>query len=497
MERICGLNPEIFKPYDIRGVYGEDFQPHHFYVIAQAFARVMRPRKVAVGYDVRTHSPELWEHVVEGLSDAGVEVFNIGPVSTDMMYFAVANYDLDGGLIVSASHNPAEWNGIKMVRREAVPISEDSGLKAIRDETLSMLRAGERDRAPKRGFVHALNVLEDYCLHVKSFANLQNLRPLKVVLNANHGFAGLVASKILEGTPVEPFPLFCEPDGTFSDIPLGRPDPLIPENRKRTSEAVREKGADFGVAWDADADRCFFFDENGAFIEGCYIGARLAQLLISRSGEENPKVIYDPRVVWVVRDAVEEAKGQPVLNKCGHSFIKERMRKEDALFGTEASAHYYFRRNFYADNGMVPFILVLEWVSRNGKLSQWVDELRKKYPVSGEINFEFPEKADMSKVRGEMERLLGELEELARKGEFDPQHRAQVEEKVDGLSIHFLKPDGKRAWRFNLRASKTEPRLRLNVEAFEDEQLLKDGTEKVVSFVEKHGWTRKTKLYWE
>ena len=294
-----------------------------------------------------------------------------------------------------------------------------------------------------------------------------------------------MAERLLEGTEVEIVErIFFEPDGTFAKIPNGRPDPLRPENQSITVETTRHQGADLATAWDADADRCFFFDENGQFVDGCYITARLAEILVGRRGGGG--VVYDPRLIWAVEDRVTAAGGTLLMNKCGHSFIKERMRKDDALFGGESSAHYYFRRNFYTDNGMVPFLLVLEHLCTSGQtMSAWVGELRERFPVSGEVNFKFE---DIALVDDAMGKVTGAGESWG---------RIEMEPEVDGLSARFLGEDGERIWRFNLRKSNTEPVLRLNVETLSDPGLLRTRTEGIADVIANAGGTRDTPYKWE
>lgn len=493
------MTPEIFRAYDIRGLYGKDFTPYDFYTIAQAYARVIRPRTVVVGHDVRESSPALAQQVVEGLTDAGVDVFSIGEISTDMLYFAVVNYRTDGGIVISASHNPASYNGMKLVREKAIPISGDSGILQLRDEVLNLTGA-RRWWAKKRGCVRHLDVMADYLKHLCTFVDVRLLNQTKkLVLNANCGIAGRVAERLLADTPIQiAEKLFCQPDGTFKGIPQGRPDPLRPENRTLTRDAVRKTGADVATAWDADADRCFFFDENGEFVEGSYLTALLAELLLKRSG--GGVILFDPRVVWPIEETVTDSGGTPVINKCGHSFMKERMRKADALFAGEASGHYYFRRNFYADNGMIPFLWVLLHLCETGiSLSEWVGQLRERFPVSGEINFEFD-------LREQVESAIDAVRsELGTWGEF------AIEAPIDGLSVRFVEgtnppprpplpiPPGelKGGFRFNLRRSNTEPFLRLNVEAVQDEDLLRRQTEGIAQVVEQAGGNRVTPFRWE
>ena len=382
------MNLDIFRAYDIRGIFGMDFVPNDFYRIACAFAMRFQPKTVAVGHDVRDSSPQLWQKVVEGLKDYGVDILNLGQISTDMLYFAVTHYETDGGIIISASHNPAAYNGMKLVGRHATPISSDTGLYELRDAVASDILFEQRKRH-YRGSLQSVPFLEAYLTHLRSFVNLEQLSRKRVVINANSGLAGQVAECLLLGTSIHICErLFTEPDGTFTQIPEKRPDPLRPENRELTTKAIKQTGADLAVAWDADADRCFFFDENGEFVEGCYITALLAEKLLRQN--EGGVVIFDPRAVWAVENAVTMANGTPLLNRCGHSFIKTRMRETNALFAGEASGHYYFRDNFYADNGMIPFLLVLEYLNTNrASLAESVDRLRSEYPVSGEINFSF------------------------------------------------------------------------------------------------------------
>ena len=484
------MNRAIFRAYDIRGVFGVDFTPNDFYRIARAFAVHFQPKTIAVGYDVRESSPQLWQKVVEGLIDSGVDVLNLGRISTDMLYFAVAHYRTDGGIIISASHNPAAYNGMKLVGRHATPISSDTGLYDLRDTIASEILFQKR-KMPCRGSLQSAQFLEAYLTHLRSFVNLEQLSRKPIVINANSGLAGQVAERLLAGTPIHICErLFTEPDGTFSQIPAKRPDPLRPENRELTMKAVKQTGADLAVAWDADADRCFFFEENGEFIEGCYITALLAEKLLQQNGDG--VVIFDPRAVWAVENAVLRANGIPMLNRCGHSFIKTRMRETNALFAGEASGHYYFRDNFGADNGMIPFLLVLEHLSTNGtSLAESVDRLRSEYPVSGEINFSF-------KTCGHIQDAVKMIRQTIHSLVNDP----CIETPIDGLSVRFLTNPCASAlehgnWRFNLRESNTEPLLRLNVETIGDQNLLIEQTLKISEKLESLGGKRETRFRWE
>ncbi|MYA68953.1 phosphomannomutase, partial [Candidatus Poribacteria bacterium] len=441
------MNLDIFRAYDIRGVSGVDFEPRDFYRIARAYTDCFQPKTVAVGHDVRERSPELWRQVASGFQDSGVNVLNLGQISTDMLYFVVEHYRTDGGVVITASHNSAVFNGMKLVGQHATPISVDTGLFAVRDAVKRGTSLAKQN-GHCRGNLRAIPFLDAYLSHLRSFVDLQGLSEKRIVLNANGGFAGQIADRLLVDTPIQACQrLFTEPDGSFAEIPGGRPDPLRPENRGLTTAAVQQTGADLAVAWDADADRCFFFDETGAFVEGCYITALLAEKLLRR---QRGGVIFDPRAVWAVEDVVVSNKGRPILSRCGHSFIKAGMRESQALFGGEASGHYYFRDNFYADNGMIPFLLVLEYLSiERMSLAEVVNRLRAAYPVSGEINYAF-------ETNRQMQNTLDAVNTAIRYWG-DP----CLEATIDGLSVRFVSCPGR--WRLNLMKSNTESLLRVNV----------------------------------
>lgn len=431
------MNPNIFKSYDIRGVYPEEINEDAVYRIAQSYAEFIQPKKVALGKDARLSSPSLWQSAADGLRQAGVDVVDIGDVSTDMMYFAVAKYNLDGGIAITASHNPREYNGMKLVKKSAVPISSDSGLYQIRDLVLQ----NKNIKTNTLGVLESADISDDYARHCLKFISPSDIKHFSVVANANFGFAGRVFDRIKEvgNLPLQIFPLNYQPDGNF---PKGRPDPLVPENRTETENLIKEKNADFGVAWDADADRCFFFDERGGFIDGYYIVALLSSILLRNTSGE--KVIIDPRMVFATREAILENKGVPLINKVGHTFIKERMRQEDAVFAGENSAHLYFRDNFYCDNGMIPLLLIAQELSSSGRsLSELVAKWRDRIFVSGEINFKL-EKTTSAHI-------LEQIKSSFPKGKID---------LTDGLSIEY------EDLRFNLRSSNTEPLLRLNIESY-------------------------------
>lgn len=499
------MNLDIFRAYDIRGIFGVDFEPKDFYRIACAYADCFHPKTLALGHDVRESSPQLCKQVTAGFQDSGVNILDLGQISTDMLYFAVVHYRTDGGIVISASHNPATYNGMKLVRQHAAPLSADTGLFDVRDAVKNGNLTFEKQNGHCRGELRSIQFLDAYLSHLRSFVDLGQLSKKRIVINANSGLAGQIAEQLLANTPIQVCKqLFVEPDGSFAQIPAGRPDPLRPENRKLTTEAVRQTGADLAVAWDADADRCFFFDENGMFIEGCYITALLATHLLQQHG--GGSIIFDPRAIWAVENAIIAANGIPILNRCGHSFIKTRMRKTDALFAGETSGHYYFRltensstdnfakarvlgQNFYADNGMIPFLLMLEYLSvKKVSLAEALHRLRTTYPVSGEINFSF-------ETRHHLQNALTAISDTAQDW-----GNPCFETPIDGLSIRFPSgSDGPKqgSWRFNLRESNTEPLLRLNVETIRSESLLIEKTTEISEKLESIGGKRETKFHWE
>jgi len=429
------LDPKIFKAYDIRGIYPDEINEDAVYKISQAYLKVFQPQgSIVLAKDVRLSSPSLWQTAAKGITNAGYDVIDIGTVSTDMMYFSVAKYGYGGGIIISASHNPKEYNGMKFVKEGAIAISADSGLMDLKEETLK----NEEIIEPEKGEIIKKDILADYVDHCLSFIDVKSIKPMKIVANANFGMAGVVVNKILADLPIEIIPLDFEPDGNF---PKGRPDPMLAERRLETEELVRSSNVDLGVAWDADADRCFIFDENGEFIDGYYLTAILAGVMLEKFGRESKKIIYDPRLTWAVEDTIKKVGGQALINKPGHAFIKDRMRKEDALFAGETSGHYYFRDNFYCDNGMIPLLLILQELSKKGiKMSELAKPYREKYFISGEIN----------RTVKNSDKVLKLAKKKYKGGKF---------EITDGISVEFAD------WRFNLRKSNTEPLIRLNVEA--------------------------------
>jgi phosphomannomutase len=442
-----------FKAYDVRGRVPEELNEDLAYRIGRAYATYLSPVRVAVGRDVRTSSLPLTDALIAGLNHSGVEVWDVGLCGTEQIYFATSHLELDGGIMVTASHNPPEYNGMKFVRQQSRPISGDCGLKEI--ELLAAGRELSPPSQPQGGRV-AIDCLSDYIGHLLSYIDPGTLAPLKVVVNAGNGCAGPVLDALEKHLPCRFIKIHHEPDPTF---PHGVPNPLLPENRQATAEAVLAQRGAMGLAWDGDFDRCFFFDEQGVFIEGYYLVGLIAQALLARHPGE--AIIHDPRLTWNTREMVQEAGGRPVLCKTGHAFIKERMRRENALYGGEMSGHHYFRDFAYCDSGMIPWLLVLQLMSRTGKpLSSLVAERMVRYPVSGEIN-----------------RTVADPDAVLMRVEARYQAAAGNCDRTDGLSLEFP------TWRFNLRKSNTEPVLRLNVETRQDPVLLKEKTRELLALM--------------
>ena len=442
-----------FKAYDFRGRVPDELDTELAHKIGQAYARVVKPRKkVCVGHDIRLSSPEISRAVIAGLNASGVDVVFLGQCGTEEVYFATFHMGLSGGIMVTASHNPMDYNGLKFVREESRPISADTGLKEIEAEVLR----GGFTAAGNPGQVNEVDLREQYLSHLLSFVDASSLKPLKLVLNPGNGCAGPALDALLPRLPFEVVKVLWEPDGTF---PNGVPNPLLPDNREITARAVKEHGADLGVAWDGDFDRCFFFDENGGFVEGYYIVGLLAAQALRRV--PGGKIIHDPRLTWNTVEMVEAAGGQAVQTKSGHAFIKERMRLEDAIYGGEMSAHHYFKDFSYCDSGMIPWLQVAEAVSQTGQsLSALVGERMKRYPASGEINRKVPEPtAALAAAREKYEADCLSFEQ------------------VDGVSFEFAR------WRFNLRMSNTEPVVRLNVESRGDEALMREKTAELLELL--------------
>jgi len=442
-----------FKAYDIRGRVPDELDADLALRIGQAYAAHLGAKRVAVGHDIRLSSPEIAGAVREGLNRAGADVVDIGQCGTEEVYFATFHRELDGGIMVTASHNPRDYNGLKLVRERSRPISEDTGLLEIQRRIVT----GDLGPAPGGGRRESVDLSGEYVQHLLGYVDRPRLKPLRVVVNAGNGGAGRVIDLLEPHLPFEMFKLFHEADGSF---PNGVPNPLLPENRQATAEAVRRHHADVGIAWDGDFDRCFLFDERGEFIEGYYIVGLLAASILSK--QPGGKVVHDPRLTWNTIEIVREAGGVPVQSKSGHAFVKEVMRREDAVYGGEMSAHHFFREFSYCDSGMVPWMLVLELLSTTGKpLSRLVGERVERYPASGEINRRIED------PRGALERV---------KRHYGPTS-LRIDE-TDGVGIEFDH------WRFNLRLSNTEPLIRLNVESRADRALMQSKTEEVLSLLE-------------
>ncbi len=445
--------PACFKAYDIRGRVPGELDAELAYRIGLATVAHLGGRRFAVGRDCRLSSGELCAALVRGLTAAGADVEDIGECGTEMIYHATAARGLDGGIMVTASHNPMDHNGMKLVREGARPISGDSGLHEIG----ALAVAGTAPVAAMPGSVTTVDTRADYLNDLLQLVDAAALRPLRIVANGGNGCAGPVVRALAAHLPCEFVHIHDRPDGSF---PHGIPNPLLPENRGATAEAVREHGADLGLAWDGDFDRCFFFDENGEFIEGYYLVGLLAVAALRR--HPGAAVIHDPRLVWNTVAMVEAAGGRPLLNKTGHAFIKERMRAEDAVYGGEMSAHHYFREFHYCDSGMLPWLLVAQEMSRTGKkLSELVAAMQAAFPASGEIN----------------RRLLDPDRALERiEARYGPAARAV--DRTDGISLDMGR------WRFNLRKSNTEPVIRLNVESRGDTDLMRAKTAEILAMLD-------------
>ena len=446
-----------FLAYDIRGRIGDQIDEDLFKDIGVSYSEIFKPQCVVIGRDVRESSASLSEALCQGLTESGTDVLDIGLCGTECVYFATSNLDAGGGLMVTASHNPMNYNGLKLVGRNSVPISMDNGLHDIRDMVLS--------KRPKpnggEGSYIEVDIWDDYIERIVSFiSEPEKLEGARIVTDPGHGCAGPALDLLSEKLGLNPLRLHHDPDGTF---PAGIPNPLLPEMRGEVQRKVNETDAEMGVAWDGDYDRCFLFDEGGSFIEGYYmVGLIASKILESNRGG---KIIHDPRLTWNTIDLVKTSGGVPVQNRTGHAFIKARMREEDAVYGGEMSAHHYFRDFYYCDTGMVPWLMVLEMIKNSGKpLSKMVEERKKKYPVSGEIN---------RKV-GDQDKVISGIEKHYGKNALKVEH-------VDGISIEHPQ------YRFNLRSSNTEPLIRLNVETRADQKLLGEKTSEILSLIDALG----------
>jgi phosphomannomutase len=445
-----------FKAYDLRGRIPTELNDDVAYRVGRAYAEFLSPKRVVVGRDIRLSSEALTDALCRGLTEGGADVFDIGICGTEGVYFATFDGRYDGGIMVTASHNPPDYNGMKFVREQSKPISGDNGLKEIR----AIAERGGFEDSGARGRRQPIDTSSAYIEHLLSYVELDKLKPLKIVVNAGNGGAGLVVDRLEPRLPFEFIKLHHEPDGRF---PNGIPNPMIEENRAPTAAAIRAHGADLGLAWDGDFDRCFFFDEGGRFIEGYYIVGLLASVLLK--SERGGKVVHDPRLTWNTIEIIESLGGEAVECKSGHAFIKQRMREVDGVYGGEMSAHHYFRRFAYCDSGMIPWLLMTQILSETGRsLSSLVGERIAAFPASGELNYRVPDSA-------------------AAMAAVESRYAAQAlkVDRIDGQSYEFAD------WRFNLRTSNTEPLLRLNVEARGSERLMRERTREILEMLKSHG----------
>lgn len=446
MQKIPG-----FKAYDIRGKVPSELNEELAYKVGRAFAKHQNAKKVLIGRDVRESSPKLSEALAKGLTDAGCNVYDLQLCGTEMIYFGTPHLDADGGVMITASHNPPEYNGLKFVKRGSKPMGYNSGLQEIEQ---MILNDDLGEIAPNKGSVEKIDIMSDFIDNLKKFYTSENIKRYKVVVNAGNGCVGPALDALEKYLPIEMIKVHHEPDSSF---PNGVPNPLLPENRKATIDVMKEHDADLGVAWDGDYDRCFFFDEQGEFIEGYYIVGVLAKSLLKKFPGE--KIVHDPRLVWNTIKEVEAAGGIAVESVSGHAYMKEKMREVNAIYGGEMSAHHYFRENYYSDSGLIPFLLILELLSLENKpFSELVGEMISNFPCSGEIN----SKIDDPKSK------LEQLKQKYSDGKLD---------EVDGVSVFYDN------WRFNVRMSNTEPLLRLNVETRGDQLLLEEKTKELLDFI--------------
>ncbi len=450
------IDRDIFRSYDIRGEYPESLNEETAYLIGRGYGSLLKKaRTIVVGRDIRESSSKINKDIIKGLVDSGKDVIDIGQVSTEMVYFAVNHLKADGGLALTASHNPAGWAGVKMVREEAIPISDETGINEIRD----MILKDDLIEPKKKGEVRKEDVLDAYHKKLLSLVDTKKIKPLKIVVNALNGVAGLTIKKLLDRLPVEVIEVDFEPEPNF---PKGEPDPLLPKRQTETSKLVKKHRADLGASFDGDGDRCLFFTEEGNFIRGSYVVALLAEHILKKNKDQG-KVITDCRLFWPAQEIVEKAGGKLIINKPGHTYLKQAMRDHQALFAGEVSGHFYYRNYYYADSGLLTLLYFLEFLSSSkSTLTEMIAPLAKKYPASDEINFKAENKEEILK---RAETVYGKEGKI---------------ERVDGIGVNLDK------WRFNLRPSGTEPKIRLNLEA-KDKTTLNKKEQELISFIKDLG----------
>lgn len=446
MEKIAS-----FKAYDIRGKVPGDLNAELAYKVGKSVVKYLNAKKVLIGRDVRKSSPELAEALIKGITENGADVYDLGLCGTEMIYFGTPHLDADAGVMITASHNPPEYNGLKFVKKGSVPMGYESGLSDV--EKMVLTNDYEIEDAVK-GKVEKIDLMDDFIKNLNQFYDPQKIKDFKVVVNAGNGCIGPALDALEPNLPIKMIKVFHEPDSNF---PNGVPNPLLPENRQPTIDALNKHKADLGVAWDGDYDRCFFFDEKGNFIEGYYIVGLLAKSILKKNPGE--KIVHDPRLTWNTIKEVTAAGGEAVQSKSGHAFIKQKMREVNAIYGGEMSAHHYFRDNYYSDSGIIPFLLIMQLMSEENKtLGELVEEMVAAYPCSGEINTK-------------LENPEAKLEEIKAK------YSDGKMETVDGVSVEYDN------WRFNVRLSNTEPLIRLNVESKGDKKLMEEKTQELLNLI--------------
>ncbi len=450
------INTSGFGAYDIRGIYPESINQELAYRVGRVFPEIFNAKKVAVGHDIRLSGATLFDALARGLTESGCDVYDIGQCGTEMIYFATGFHDFDGGIMITASHNPKEYNGMKFVGKGVRPVAPKTGLLAVKAAVEDETRDWSFRKAT--GTVRRIDILPDYIKCLLSYVDVKNLKPLKIVINTGNGSAGPIINELEKFLPFEIVKVHNNANGFF---PNGVPNPLLQDARAETSKAVVETGAACGIAFDGDFDRCFLFDETGGFIEGYYMVGFLAEAFLEKHSGE--KIIFDPRAIWNTIDIVESHGGTPLMCRSGHVYIKEMMRKENAVYGGEMSAHHYFRDFYLCDSGMIPWLLVLELLCKSGKtLSELMADRIAKYPVSGEINTKVSGVDKVKEIMAKIEKIYGASGKVS---------------KIDGLSVDFDD------WRFNLRGSQTEPYIRLNVEARGDKNLMETKRDELLAII--------------